>query len=181
LFSTTEVRPWDKPQLENNKVIYYHEKYDSIPEIPVGITSLDIDRGGSIRISALVSDATTEKFKASLNSGDETTLYSASMTFLERSSRFNYMQTDVYNTPETPPRNTPQLTHSKRIKFKTPFTSRPEVITWLQSLDMDAGKNWRIKVYPTDMDNDGFTIHADSCDDSILYSAGVTWLAYPAD
>ncbi|KAI8650653.1 ZnMc domain-containing protein [Fusarium keratoplasticum] len=180
-FNTMEVRPWDKPQANNDKVIYYQTKYDAVPEIPLGITSLDISKDANIRIRALANDPTTEKFKASLQSWADTTLYSASMTFLEKSSRFSYIQTGVYNTQETRPWNQPQLTQSKRINFKTPFKSPPKVITWLQSLDMDKKKNWRIKVYPTDIDAKGFTIHADSWADSILYSAGVTWLAYPAD
>ncbi|UNI13346.1 hypothetical protein JDV02_000097 [Purpureocillium takamizusanense] len=180
-FNTMEVRPWDKPQLDNDKVIYYQKKYDTVPELPVGLTSLDIGCAANIRIRALTSDATTEKFKASLQSWADTILYSASMTYLEKSSTFSYMQTGVYNTQETRPWNKPQLTQSKRINFATPFSSPPKVITWLQALDMDKSKNWRIKVYPSDIDNTGFTIHADSWADSILYSAGVTWLAYPAN
>ncbi|KAH6888402.1 hypothetical protein B0T10DRAFT_529464 [Thelonectria olida] len=180
-FSTLEVRPWDKPQHNNDKVIYYQKKYDSVPEIPLGITSLDISNAANIRIKASATEATTEKFKASLQSWADTTLYSASLTFLEKSSRFSYIQTGVYSTTETRPWNQPQLTQSKRINFAKPFNAPPKVITWLQSLDMDKNKNWRIKVYPTDIDKTGFTIHADSWADSILYAAGVTWLAYPAD
>ncbi|KAK7430897.1 hypothetical protein QQZ08_002425 [Neonectria magnoliae] len=180
-YNTMEIRPWDKPQLNNDKVIYYQKKYDAVPEIPVGITSLDISQAANIRIRALTSEATTEKFKASLQSWADTTLYSASMTYLEKSSRFSYMQTGVYNTTETRPWNQPQLTQSKRINFAKPFNAPPKVITWLQCLDMDNKKNWRIKVYPSDIDKAGFTIHVDSWSDSILYSAGVTWLAYPAD
>jgi hypothetical protein len=152
-----------------------------VPEIPIGITSLDISQSTNIRIRAFASEATTKKFKASLQSWGDTTLYSASMTFLEKSSRFSYIQTGVYNTEETRPWYQPQLTQSKRVNFATSFNAPPKVITWLQSLDMDKNKNWRIRVYPTDIDNSGFTIHADSWGDSILYRAGVTWLAYPAD
>lgn len=180
-FNTMEIRPWDKPQLDNDKSLYYYKKYDSIPELPVGLTSLDISKDRNIRIRALTSGATKERFTASLQSWYDTTLYSASLTWLEKSSRFSYMQTGVYNTQETRPWNQPQLTQSHRINFATPFTTSPKVVTWLQALDMDNSKNWRIKVYATDVDTHGFTIHADSWSDSILYSAGVTWLAYPAD
>ncbi|EIN06658.1 hypothetical protein PUNSTDRAFT_115184 [Punctularia strigosozonata HHB-11173 SS5] len=176
-----ELRPWDKPQHDNDKVIYYHKKYDSVPQLPVGLTSLDADKGANIRIRALTSEATTESFKASLQSWADTTLYSASMTYLEKSARFSHIQTGVYNTQETRPWNQPQLTQSKRIDFAVPFAAPPKVITWLQALDMGNKKNWRIKVYPSDIDARGFTIHVDSWADSILYSAGVTWLAYPAD
>lgn len=180
-FNTTEICPEDKPQVANDKVKYYYKKYDDAPELPIGITSLDISQAANIRITASTSEATTENFKASLQSWDDTILYSASMTYLEKSSDFDYIQTGVYNTMETSPGNNPQLKHSKRIRFATPFRAPPKVITWLQSLDMDKSENWRIRVSATDIDKKGFTIHADSWADSILYSAGVTWLAYPAD
>ncbi|KAL2279396.1 hypothetical protein FJTKL_13466 [Diaporthe vaccinii] len=180
-FNTTEIRPNDKPQVANDKVKYYYKKYDSAPELSVGITSLDISQAANIRITASTSEATTENFKASLQSWDDTILYAASMTYLEKSSDFDYIQTGVYNTMETRAGNKPQLKYSERINFASPFRAPPKVITWLQSLDMDKSKNWRIRVCATKIDKKGFTIHADSWDDSILYSAGVTWLAYPAD
>ena len=103
------------------------------------------------------------------------------MTYLEKSSHFSYMQTGVYNTQETYGWDKQQPQHSKRIDFATPFEAPPKVITWLQSLDMDSCENWRIKVYPSDIDAKGFTIHADACLNTVLYSTGITWLAYPAD
>ncbi|KAG6354008.1 hypothetical protein INS49_004979 [Diaporthe citri] len=158
-FNTMEIRPEDKPQLVNDKV----------------------NQAANISITAATSEATTENFKASLHSWADTVLYSASMTYLEKSSAFNYTQTGVYNTQETRPWNEPQLMNSKRINFTTPFSAPPKVVTWLQSLDMDKSKNWRIIASATDIDKNGFTIHADSWADSILYSAGVTWLAHPAE
>lgn len=34
-FNTMEVRPWDAPQLENDKTIYYYSKYNEIPLFPL--------------------------------------------------------------------------------------------------------------------------------------------------
>ncbi|WKT53671.1 Peptidase, metallopeptidase [Fusarium oxysporum f. sp. vasinfectum] len=180
-FSTLELHPWDRPQQDNHKVVHFKKEHDSKPDIPVGITSIDISHKTNIRIKASAMEPTTKGFKASLNSWSDTTLYSASMTFLEKSTRFSYMQTGVYNTKKNGPGDQSRLKHSKRIVFDKPFDAPPKVITWLQALDMDKDKNWRIRVYPTDIDKAGFTIHADSWGDSILYDAGVTWLAYPAN
>lgn len=182
IFNTMEVRPWDKPQANNLKSIYCYKKYNGAPQLPMGLTSLDIDQKANIRIRAFSSDVTQEKFKASLESWADTVLYSASLTWLECSnSRFDYLQTGTYNTQETRPWNNPQLTQSARINFAKPFSSPPKVVTSLQELDMDRSRTWRIRVYATDVDTHGFTVHADSWANSILYSAGVTWLAYPAD
>ncbi|KFA60174.1 hypothetical protein S40285_09749, partial [Stachybotrys chlorohalonatus IBT 40285] len=181
IFNTMEVRPWDKPQAKNEKTLYYYKKYNEVPQLPMGLTSMDIDQKANIRIKAYPSDANLKTFKVHIDSWADTVLYSASLTWLERSSRFDYVQTDTYNTQETRPWNQPQLNQSKRINFAKPFSRTPKVVTFLQSLDMDRSRNWRIRCYATDIDTNGFTIHADSWADSILYSAGVTWLAYPAD
>lgn len=180
-FNILEIRPGNKPQLVNEMVKLYYKKYKSVPKLPVGITALDISCTTDIRINATTSEATTESFKASLNAWGDTILFWASMTYLEKSSAFDYIQTGVYNTQETRPWNDPQLTQSKRINFAKPFSAPPKVVTWLQALNMNKDKHWRIRVYATDIDSNGFTVHADTWGDSILYSAGVTWLAYPAD
>lgn len=52
---------------------------------------------------------------------------------------------------------------------------------WLQALNMNKDEHWRIRVYATDIDSNGLTVHTNKWGDSILYFASVTWLAYPAD
>ncbi|KAK9776315.1 hypothetical protein SCAR479_06927 [Seiridium cardinale] len=151
-FGTVEIRPWDRPQLDNSKVFNYTGPF--------------------------VTNATTKNFTASLQSWADTTLYSASMTYLEKNSHYGYTQRGVYRNNESRHWNQPCPKQSKRINFATPFRSSPHVMTWLQSLDMDKSKDWRIKVYPSNIDKNGFTIHADSWSDPILYSTGITWLAY---
>lgn len=179
-FSTMEIRPWDEPQPRTEKLKSYYHKYDSAPPIVIGLTSLDISKASDIRVFANIRKATTEEFKVSLESWDDTKLYSASMTFLEMSPAFSYIQTGVYSAREDWSK-APQQKYSKRIKFERPFDSPPKVVTWLQSLHMDKNRHWRVRVYATNIDATGFTIHADTWEDSILYSAGVTWLAYPAE
>ena len=181
-FSTMEVHPDDAPQATSTKDKYFYEKYPAVPQLALGLTSLDISTDQNIRIRAEASQVTTEKFVAGLNCWADTRLYSASMSYLEVSRpRFSYVQTGSYNTTETRPGNKAQLLNTKRITFARPFSARPKVVVWLNALDMDRWHNWRIKVRATNVDTRGFTLHLDSWSDSLLYSAGATWLAYPAD
>ncbi|KAM0812942.1 hypothetical protein AB5N19_12933 [Seiridium cardinale] len=167
-FNTVEIRPWDRPQLDSSKVFNYHRTYDRVPEILIGLTTLDIAQHTNIRIRAFVTNATTKNFTASLQSWADTTLYSASMTYLEKNSHFGYIQRGVYSNNKSRHWNQPCPKQSKRINFATPFRPSPHVMTWLQSLDMDKSKDWRIKVYPSNIDKNGFTFHADSWSDPIL-------------
>ncbi|KAI0107738.1 hypothetical protein GGR51DRAFT_514909 [Nemania sp. FL0031] len=107
---------------------------------------------------------------ACVNAGDDNEMAVWGSLPLEH----GYVQTGVWSLC---PRN-PQMKHSERINFAQPFNTRPKVTTWLRSLDMAARRNWCVRVYPTDIDTNGFTIHADSWADSILCSVSVNWLVH---
>lgn len=180
-FSTLELYLWDRPQQDNYKVVYFKKEHNSKPDIPVSIISINISHKTNIRIKASAIEPITKGFKASLNSQSDTTLYLASIMFLEKSIYFSYIQIGIYNTKKNDPGDQLRLKHLKRIIFNKPFDALPKVITWLQALNIDKDKNWRIRVYLTDIDKAGFTIYADLWGNLILYNAGVTWLAYPAN
>jgi len=75
------------------------------------------------------------------------------------------------------PWDEPTQTTQGRVNFSFEFESVPTVTVSLSSADVATGTNFRVKVYATDVDKKGFTVHADSWYDTTLYSAGVTWLA----
>ena len=181
-FNTQEIRPWNQPAQRYATEKYFHTKYPSTPGLALGLNWLDIDGSRNIRINSLAEDVTDEKFTAVLDTWSDTILYSAGMTWLEVGPQFNFIQTGNFNTQDVRAWNNPQLQTSKRIEFSTQFQdSPPTLVCFLTSLDMSNDKNWRVRAYATDVNLTGFTIHVDSWSDSILYSAGVTWIAYPAN
>ena len=181
-FNTMEVRPWNQPRLENTKTEYFWKKYPAPPRLPLGLTSLDVDCGHNIRINAGATDITQEKYTASLSAWADTILYSASLTYLELGPGFEYLQTGTFNTQEVGRWQDHAPKNSKRINFAQPFQGQPpNIICWLTTVDMDMGHNWRCKTYATDIDTNGFTVHIDTWADTIMYQAGMTWLAYPAN
>lgn len=181
-FSTLEIRPWNQPNLTNTKTKHLWKKYPAAPRIPLGLTSLDIDCGHNIRIAAAATDITHEKFTASLNAWGDSVLYTAGLTFLEAGTGFEYLQTGTFNTQEVGAWENHAPQNLKRIDFAKPFQGQPpKLICWLTLVDMDQRYNWRCKTYATDVDTNGFTVHIDTWGDTIMYSAGMTWLAYPAD
>lgn len=182
-FNTLELRPWNKPTLSNKQTKFFWKQYPSAPRVPLGLTSLDIGHEHNIRITAAAADITQEKFTCSLNAWGDTVLYSASLTYLEAGPSFEYLRTGTFSTTEVGKWQDHKPQNSKRINFARPFQGQqpPKVVCWLTTVDMDKDKNWRIKTYATDIDPRGFTVHIDSWDDTIMYQAAVTWLAYPAD
>lgn len=67
-------------------------------------------------------------------------------------------------------------THA-RINFSKTFETTPTVTVSICSLDTSNLGNSRVKVFATNVDAKGFTVHADTWQDSKLFSCGVSWLA----
>ena len=181
-FSTMEVRPANQVPQHNSQVEYYFEKYDAVPRLALGLTSLDFSSKANIRIKAEATEATKESFVVSLDSWSNSVFISGSLTWLEISAkRFGYLQTGTFSTTEVRPWSKPRAETSKRIHFATPFSAPPRVVVWLNALDISHDHNCRIKAYASNVDAQGFTLHLDSWADTIMYSSGATWIAYPAD
>ncbi|KAI4255879.1 MAG: hypothetical protein L6R42_006513 [Xanthoria sp. 1 TBL-2021] len=181
-FNTMELRPSNQPASVNTQTKYFWKQYPTAPRVPVGLTSLDIGHEHNIRLTATATDITQENFTSSLNAWSDTVLYGASLTYLEAGPGFEYLQTGTFSTTEVGKWQDHKSQNSKRINFAQPFQGEPpKVICWLTTVDMGKDKNWRIKSYVTDVDTKGFTAHIDSWDDTVMYQAAITWLAYPAN
>ncbi|KAI0593109.1 hypothetical protein F4775DRAFT_526491 [Biscogniauxia sp. FL1348] len=87
------------------------------------------------------------------------------------------VETGVWNTMEVRPWNRPEQSTSAWIKFSKKFHCVPAVTVSICAADMSRDQNVRIKVYATDINSDGFHIHAESWFDTVLYSCGVAWTA----
>ncbi|MCJ1396127.1 hypothetical protein MMC18_009016 [Xylographa bjoerkii] len=179
-FNTQQIHSQLVPTPTTESVLYFYKKHSSITPLAYGLNWLDVDKGADIRIKAVVSDIQQDRFTAALESWEDTKLYAAGMTWLEV-SRFPFLQTGAFNTEEVRPWNQPRAKTSKRVDFKASFSSPPRVVCFFTSLHMSNEYDFCAKAFPSDIDNNGFTINISAWSDTILYSGGATWLAYPSD
>ncbi|EXJ69300.1 uncharacterized protein A1O5_07336 [Cladophialophora psammophila CBS 110553] len=77
-------------------------------------------------------------------------------------------------------RKRPHHPTSSHINFSYKFDVAPKVVAWIDGLEMTSGKDWRMKVYATEIDLTGFTIHIDTWNDTVLYVGNASWAAWPA-
>ncbi len=68
--------------------------------------------------------------------------------------------------------------YATRITFPSKYTSPPDVFVSIQIFDMQSGPNPRIAVYPQNITSDGFDLLFYTWADTIIYSAGASWIAY---
>lgn len=102
----------------------------------------------------------------------------------ERTSGPSDFEYGSYNTLQNHPPGTLKVRNEKIVNFASPFnpfSTPPKVLVWLTGFDMSHEKPWNLKVFATDITTIGFNLHIDTCGDSVLYSAGVSWVACPCD
>jgi hypothetical protein len=180
-FNTTEVRPWKQPSHSASKNILFARPFDAAPGLAVGLNSLDVDRKGGLRVNAYADQVSRSGFRIHIDSWEDTVLYSAGCTWLEVAPNNTDIQIGRFNTMEVNPWGGPQPVTSRRIHFGRAFSAPPRVVVWLNSLDMNSTKNWRVAASATQITPSGFSLSITTWGDSLLYSAGVSWIAYPAD
>lgn len=178
-FNTMEVRPWDKPQLNNSKEVINAVHFNASP---MGLNSLDVDRKSNLRIQALMDDVSGDpnsstKATVHLNAWFDTVLYSAGCTWLDVWRRDRDVQFGEYSTgdmSENPGKP------SIQVKFDRPYASSPKIVVWLKTLDVDNKANCRVKAHATDVTTSGFKLNLETWGDTILHKGTATWIAHPS-
>jgi len=180
-FNTTDVRPWDEPQLKNGALISFAQPFSAAPGLPLGLAEIDMDRGAGIRISTTTALVTKDNFQIYIDSWADSVLYSGGCAWIEAPPESSDFQWGEFNTQEDRPWNQPQASTIRQITFPRPYEAPPSVVVWLNELDMGSSAGWRINAYATNISQTGFTLHIDTWADSVLYSAGDTWIAHSAN
>jgi hypothetical protein len=179
IFSTLDIRAFNDPRLENSKRIGFSSAYPSAPSIATGLCQIDVAK---LRIAAAATGIDGKGFTAALNSWGDSVLYSATSTWLAVAAGDPAFQIGQFKTTDDHPWNQPKMQTSRRITFARPYTGgTPHVVVWLNELDITGPQNVRVNAYVNDIDPAGFTVHIDTWWDTVLYSAGVAWIAYPAN
>jgi len=88
-----------------------------------------------------------------------------------------------YGSKEEPMRvaSQKQQEWSKSFRFPVTFEEPPDVVCWLNRLDLASGggRNWRLAAFVSDVTTKNATFHIDTWGDSILHGAAMCWIAFP--
>lgn len=154
------------------------DRHSPPPKIAVGLTSLNIEAGSNIRVSASTQAPERTNVIIHLDSWFDTNLEAAGCTWIE-TPHGSFFQVGNFNTMETRLWTAPEPETETDVTFGSPFTTTPTVVAWINWIDADKKHDISIKAYATHVTLTGFTIHVDTWGDCILYSGGVSWIAYP--
>ncbi|KAJ7257181.1 hypothetical protein B0H12DRAFT_1201965 [Mycena haematopus] len=178
--TTGQDHAWQKPQLETKGRIEFERPFVTPPKVLVYLKEIDAGNGSSVRVKTYVTDIDAKGFTVHIDTWADTKLYSAIASWVAYPEDKDYIASGRANTMDVRAWNKPQLHNSKAIKFDfggTAFWKDPQVFLGLNFIDIASSKNLRIKAYGSDISAEGFTWHLDSWCDTILYSAGISYIA----
>jgi hypothetical protein len=151
--------------------------YASPPSLAIGLYSMDIGAGADIRVNAYADQIQNDGFQIHIDSWADTTFYSGACIWFgvpsdDANDPPDY-QVGQFSTLEDHAWNQPQNLTSRRINFPRAYSVLPNVVVWLNGLDIYFNENWRVRAYATDIDPTGFTIHVDNWGNTLLYSGNI--------
>jgi len=177
-FDTQSVRAWNNPQPDTFATVKFPRPFVAPPRLPHGLRQLDEDKKANIRVKATIEDITKTSGVYHITSWADTVLYSGIVESLNLApANLEFLTGEhirnMYADPNSPA--------STRIDFERSFVTPPEVVVFINLIDLDNSHNWRLTTTATDIDEKGFTINIDTWGDTILYAAQACWVAYPED
>lgn len=194
VFHTDEVRPRTKPTKVTSRIIALPKNhYKTAPNLAAGFRSLDLSHEAPVRANLVVDGITASQFKITIETWAKSTLHSAGATWIERAANAKQCQVGQFDTHDVdvrpkaaagaskPINAQPPQENARAIKFARPFKAEPEVVCWLNRIDMESGedRNWRVRAYADNVSPQGFSAHIDTWSDSVLNGAAMCWIAFP--
>ncbi|KAG9009790.1 hypothetical protein FRB90_008140 [Tulasnella sp. 427] len=183
-FSTLERYTCCDSKVQVSKTVSLNKSYVAPPKIVTGICGLEVGKDHNLRVKAYTDNVDTKSFTSHIDTWSDTAFYSGTTNHLVlKPGNLDY-QTGEWCICEGPNfRHGAGAVNSRRINFERPFATPPKVITFLKYLDMGSRSDTatRVKIYPTEIDAKGFTLHVDSWMESTVFGVIAAWVAYPED
>ena len=179
-FSTLDDHPWQNPQRKTSRWITFERAYASPPKVVVCLDQLDMASGWNWRVKATATHVTARGFLLHLDTWADTVLHAARAAWVAYPSDKPGVVSGSFGTQDVRPSHEPQLSNSGRVVFPChAFRKAPSaVFVALNSLDVDTCHNLRLKLRMDSVSEDGLSWYIDSWADTILYSAGASYIAF---
>jgi len=176
-FSTEEDHPWSQPQEETSRRINFDRPFVTPPRVVVFLNQLDMSNEHNWRIKTEATDVDESGFTINIGTWGDSILFSATAGWIAYPEDRKYVLSGSANITDIRPWEQPQPENSKHVSFAgVEFWKAPSVFMAINGFDIDHSDNLRLKVYADDVSPEGMTWHADSWADTVLYSAGISYI-----
>ncbi|KIO25276.1 hypothetical protein M407DRAFT_75936 [Tulasnella calospora MUT 4182] len=178
-FSTEEDHPWNQPKVATSRRINFERPFVTPPKVLCFLKQFDTGSGSSTRVRTYTSDIDAKGFTIHIDTWADSILYSATSSWVAYPEDKDYIFSGTANIMDIRPWQDPQPQNHKDISFQgTQFFKKPTVFVALNSIDISAETNLRIRAYCDNVTTGGMTWHMDSWADTKLWSAGMSYLVF---
>jgi len=156
-----------------SQYIIFSNPYTAPPRVVVGLYQINMSASRNIRIKTYANEVLPDRFLIHIDSWAGSILYSAGSTwFVVAGNDLDY-QFGSFNTLEDHSWDEPQAITKRRIEFVRPYDCPPEVVVWLDCLDIDRNWDWRVRATANEIDSTGFTLQIEALGNCALFGGRV--------
>lgn len=178
-YATIEDHSHLNPQSIHTRVITFPRAYLSSPRVVVWLNLLDLPVNLNRCLKAYETNVTATGFTMHIDTWADSVLYYATASWVAYPANKPNTSSGRFAISDTRPAKCPQLYNSGYVDFgKDVFTSPPRVMLAINTIDIDKSQDLRLAVKASSINAAGMTWHLDSWDDTILYNAGASYIAF---
>ncbi|KAI9441107.1 hypothetical protein BJY52DRAFT_506048 [Lactarius psammicola] len=170
---------WKNPNDPASVRIDFERPFVTPPKVVVFFNCIDLCKHRNWRVKTTATDIDVEGFTLNIESWSDTTFHAARVGWIAYPEDRGHIFSTSVSTLDIRPANMPQHKHSKEVSFNSvEFIKKPSVFIALNSFDFSNSGNLRIIAYVDGISTTRLVWHIDSRDDTVLYSAGATIIAF---
>ncbi|KAK7685770.1 hypothetical protein QCA50_011116 [Cerrena zonata] len=177
-FNTMDDHVWTSPQKSTTRKITFSRPYSAPPKVVVWLESGDTGAAQNCRILTKAVNVTSHSFTIHIDTWSDTNIWSGGASWFAYSAHREDIRSGTFSTNDIRVWNQPRVENSAHVSFGGNFVKTPHVFAALNLLDIEKGRNIRIKLRTTNITASGMTWHLDSWGDTIQYSAGGSYIAF---
>jgi hypothetical protein len=162
----------------NTRAVTFARPFRTPPKVVVWLNGLDMHYGQNWRVKVYATDVRHFGFTLHIDSWGDSILYGGGASWVAYPADQPEICSGTVNTEDQRPADQPQRYNSGWAGFgENIFQKTPRVMLGINSMDIECEHDLRLRVGAENVNPYGMTWHANTWDDSVLYSAGISYVA----
>lgn len=180
-FATGDDHPWHSPKRQTSRRVAFSRPYAVPPKVVIWLDMLDVESNANCRVRAYTTDVACDAFTVHVDTWQNTKLFGAGVCWAAHSAGRRDICSGTFATGDVRHFSQPRLDTSKSLLFENAdFDAPPQLFLAFNSMDIDNCANLRLKVYTSRVTPTGMIWHIDGWENTVVYSAGASFIAVPS-
>ncbi|KAF8263718.1 hypothetical protein EI94DRAFT_1806768 [Lactarius quietus] len=170
---------WKNPNVPASVRINFERPFLTPPKVVVFFNCIELNRSRNWCLKTTATNIDPDGFTLNIETWADTIFYSARVGWVAYPEDREHIFSTTVNTSDVRPAGKPQLQHSKELSFNSvEFLKTPSVFIALNFLNIDCKADLRVNAYVDNISTTRLTWHIDSWNDTVVYSAGASIIAF---